>query len=1043
MKKTSKRRRMKGSHVHAGGCATHAQQKVPPANGIVDPDLVAKICSFDTQKRKWAKAENVYHEEEESCNGTLDFYSEDLTLLIDTIRPTLEFHLRRGGTLRIWRNVLHQDTLDLIKQEMLSEVKFRRYKIQGGYEPRVHSMYHREASDDASAPQPGYRYAQTTLKALPLHHLPNIGLLSEVMAELCEVDEWNIGVNPICYRSGVDRIGKHADNDQGESTIATVVIEGPRNRPRTLVVEPQTKKDKKDYSHDDERIELFLRPGDVYLMDKAMQANYVHFLPKTEDPEQGDGNAEQQRRLAIVFRDGDLRKFARDSGEPVHNLTPNPKRVYQFGDIKGLRYGGIYRRRELASMGAHLGIQRSISGSTAFGCDALIMSGTREDGLEWDCIFQFVYAVEAAKGANALLDSFRKRRPVRVFRSSKIDSSITGKEKTQLYRYDGLYTVVSAKVADSPNDPYLFFLVMTHLSVGGENVDDGGDLRKSLTVRPTMFENRVPEKPLLLDRVVRFTLSQFEELFREARARCSDEEDIACIHTHLLRYVLMASPQGLYRLPLVRGFPMPTLDQFGPPLLHQHLRLRLFLLQAQLCAPTFYPRLLTPGRTNAINLLFPPRCPAQIQLLCSHLLNRPLGSLLLLMVMLNDTSNHLELLSEAARIHGEVKEVHSVDVQQESTPKRRRVDGTNSEKAPERKTLEPENQKKPTSPTKNCSPIFVTPSLGIVVSSTNTQTDEKLPNDNVDHAAQKRRHFIEIHHKTVRAHRVRQLNVLSRRSKRRSAALIRSYLPSLKAGVVLRQSRSAIEEDQSLAKGGSIVLSPNQSRAESGRADSTRNITPEGSDAEAHLEIARTANVPTIGEKSIVEGATTPRQAKRKAAIAIRNLSPQIQVRKSTTIAEKLGLGKSRGGDSMLGGAKVAEVMDLPMIVCGPTRSRRNLEPTGSVRGSSNGSVPSKRTEQRRKNPPAKRGSKSKSSQKRIVMTRERHASLVDQSTRTAIRRSPRKNKVTDNFHPFQSKPTQTEHRHVTRRMNRTSTAAPRRSHRERKETKSSIPALQ
>jgi hypothetical protein len=437
-------------------------------------------------------------------------------------KPSLVLPLERGGQLVVWRQLLDSEMLARLKTEMMQVVQFRRYKVQGTWEPRVHSLYHQHATADDTQPQPGYRYGTITLKARPLDELDVLSSLTPVLERHsravtsdsspssqdtvgtsvhkeeedveseCPPLYWNIGVNPVIYRSGRDRMGMHADDDQGEEIIMTTIVDGPVDNPRPLVIQPTVCKKgraQKDLLNAmDEKIELFLCPGDVYHMDGKMQVKYVHSVPPslgkyTKGSEASDG---QDRRMIVVCRRGKFCRFKRDSGEPVPAPLSVPiKKSYRIGAMDGLAVERVYSRNELIEMGAHLGIQRSISGSMKFGCDAIIISGTRDDDYEWDSFFELVYAVEHRKGGGALQGSFERGLQVRVFRTSKVDASILlqncTSQTSQCYRYDGLYDIAAMQAPQNRDDPLLFFLRMSNPTVNGTNPDDHPSTQRPLS----------------------------------------------------------------------------------------------------------------------------------------------------------------------------------------------------------------------------------------------------------------------------------------------------------------------------------------------------------------------------------------------------------------------------------------------------------------------------------------------------------------------------------------------------------------------------------
>ena len=177
-----------------------------------------------------------------------------------------------------------------------------------------------------------------------------------------------------------------------------------------------------------------------------MQKYYCHSVPR-QNPATKEGS--NQRRMAIVLREGDLVEYPSDSGKQCVNLDPRPLRPeYSFGYIDGLREGHVYTRRQLQDLGGHLAAQRGISGRSDIGADAIIVTGTREDGLGVDHFHFLVYAAESYKGANAMVLSFCRKYPIRVLRSSKyqspfnvIDPENTLTTKAAFYRYDGLYRI--------------------------------------------------------------------------------------------------------------------------------------------------------------------------------------------------------------------------------------------------------------------------------------------------------------------------------------------------------------------------------------------------------------------------------------------------------------------------------------------------------------------------------------------------------------------------------------------------------------------------
>ena len=171
------------------------------------------------------------------------------------------------------------------------------------------------------------------------------------MAKCCRVQSWKIGVNAICYRGHRDRIGPHADDDQDERCIAALTVASTSSRN----VRIRLKKGLELLDGDVEFV-LYPRPGDVYVMDGAMQTWYTHEVPAVNAAGEGP-------RLAIVFRDGKLVLGAKDSGEPAVDLSPLKRRQHRWGrDLPALEEGGLYSRSELMEREYHMYVMVAVTG---------------------------------------------------------------------------------------------------------------------------------------------------------------------------------------------------------------------------------------------------------------------------------------------------------------------------------------------------------------------------------------------------------------------------------------------------------------------------------------------------------------------------------------------------------------------------------------------------------------------------------------------------------------------------------------------------------
>ena len=359
------------------------------------------------------------------------------------LERSCELTLRRGGTIWVHLGLIRQEDASDIAREAKESGLFRRYKIQGGYEPRVHYLLHDKATNDfQSSPQPGYRYGSLTMKARPLRNSPSLQRLSRKLAHLAKVAYFNIGVDVVLYRAEFDSIGKHADNKQGEDCVFSVIVQSP-NPPRRIVIEPKVPQ------VGDEVIELLLGVGDGYRMDMAMQTNYYHSVPKWAPNQNRLFDQTNQQRMVIVLRHGNEVHYKTDGGEAVTKIGPQaPTRDYTIGEgIDGLTMNAQYTRAQLVSSGIHRSSQKGVSGNSRIGCDAIIVSGQADDDSIEDTYFTLRYSAQPRNGGMALLQSIDDGKGVRVLRSSNYDSVYRAEVPPlytgpALYRYDGIYNIV-------------------------------------------------------------------------------------------------------------------------------------------------------------------------------------------------------------------------------------------------------------------------------------------------------------------------------------------------------------------------------------------------------------------------------------------------------------------------------------------------------------------------------------------------------------------------------------------------------------------------
>jgi len=454
-------------------------------------------------------------------------------------RPSLpkrfDFNFAHGGQLSIYPNLLTDIEQNAVTEELLQCSYFRQYTIQNNPEPRTHFLLHEDATDDFDGEaQPGYRYGSIRMKARPLHHLPQVEQLSGGVATMLgEAPKprlrgsscfWNVGVNPVLYRDGRDRIGFHADDDQNEELILTALVSSPAGTTRRISI--HQKNDKSRGNHvGDEQFELFLDAGDAYSMDGEMQQHYVHSVPCDKNSVHGgnveqDGQQQQQKRIAVVFRRGLQLEQKADSGKPSASLQPRVLVPYIFGRMKSIKEGSTYSRIEINDLHAHRSQQKGVSGGRDSGCDAIIVSGLRPDGLGYDHMLRLMYAAGTREGAFAILKSSIEALPIRVFRSSVLKSpyrALSKKPSPACYRYDGLYKVEAIQfkdatshhtfVVDHPAEHirtrvpasrvYLFYLARVDAGDGEfANALSSDDFLRHSIERQTMLPVAAEESPL-------------------------------------------------------------------------------------------------------------------------------------------------------------------------------------------------------------------------------------------------------------------------------------------------------------------------------------------------------------------------------------------------------------------------------------------------------------------------------------------------------------------------------------------------------------------
>lgn len=242
----------------------------------------------------------------------------------------------------------------------------------------------------------------------------------------------------------------YIDNDQGETLILAVVVDGPASHVRKVEIQSDLK---------DEKIVLYLRTGDGYAMDGLMQQNYTHGVPPVAGCNQECKS--DDRRISIVFRHGKKKVYPKESGWPCMDLNrPTGRNPVYHGNIQGLLAGHLYSREVICRIHAHNSPQSGVSGNRKDGCDAIVVAGKGDIQGE-DTILDLTYSASTSGGgADGMLVSQAKGLVIRVFRTTKYEhphraiipadyplKRISG----AYYRYDGLYEIKKSEKYQEPD----------------------------------------------------------------------------------------------------------------------------------------------------------------------------------------------------------------------------------------------------------------------------------------------------------------------------------------------------------------------------------------------------------------------------------------------------------------------------------------------------------------------------------------------------------------------------------------------------------------
>jgi len=191
-----------------------------------------------------------------------------------------------------------------------------------------------------------------------------------------------------------------------------------------------------------------------------MQDHYVHAIKeKSKAKDDPDIAFHSHRRLALVFRDGDKHYTDKnDGGTKATNMKGTKKLTVEERHLLGqipslLQEGHVYERTFLLQNQGIVTAQGGVSGTTNYGCSAIVVSRQSKEHSEQDLFHTLYYSANGRQGGKSMFTSIRKKNPVRVFRTSELDNDFyaskpddTGKKK--VYRYDGLYQIVSCTAVE-------------------------------------------------------------------------------------------------------------------------------------------------------------------------------------------------------------------------------------------------------------------------------------------------------------------------------------------------------------------------------------------------------------------------------------------------------------------------------------------------------------------------------------------------------------------------------------------------------------------
>ena len=277
-----------------------------------------------------------------------------------------------GCVLSIHPNVFPGHLCDEIREQIMSSGLLRQYRVNNNQtEPRRHFLLHEHATDgDMLSEGPGYGYHGVCMRGQPFTAVPLMPFVDYTLKQITGVDCFELGADTIVYDDGDDSINWHADDNQGESLIACVVIETPPDRK----IDIRVKEEYRESDADDVQYQLEVSKGSVYIMNGVMQQKFEHRVPKSKN---------SGTRIVIAFRDGTAKTVMDNGVIASAPRTKLPK--VQFGPVRGIEEGKTYGRPYLRDVGAHRADRRGISGNNEQGCDSIVVARMDPNKGESDC----------------------------------------------------------------------------------------------------------------------------------------------------------------------------------------------------------------------------------------------------------------------------------------------------------------------------------------------------------------------------------------------------------------------------------------------------------------------------------------------------------------------------------------------------------------------------------------------------------------------------------------------------------------------------------